>query len=150
MGICGNKVANNTLTLFLSPSCHYCHLALREALNLLEKTDGAIKLEICFNINVNNIDNQFIPIVLKIQQLFQEKKNFKEALDDWHVKNVPLEKWLDKWKATDNYESERVIINQQFEWCSNNNYNYSPVIIFNNYLLPKIYEIKELIYFIED
>lgn len=146
----GNKVANNTLTLFLSPSCHYCHLALREALNLLEKTDGAIKLEICFNINVNNIDNQFIPIVLKIQQLFQEKKNFKEALDDWHVKNVPLEKWLDKWKATDNYESERVIINQQFEWCSNNNYNYSPVIIFNNYLLPKIYEIKELIYFIED
>lgn len=146
----GNKAANNTLTLFLSPSCQYCHLAYKEALVLLEKSKGTIKLEVCFNINVNNSDNPFIPIILKIQQLFHEKKNFKVALDDWHIKNTPLEKWLDKWKTTDNYESERVIINQQFQWCLNNTYNYAPVIIFNNLLLPKIYEIKELIYFVED
>jgi RNA polymerase subunit RPABC4/transcription elongation factor Spt4 len=146
----GNKEANNTLTLFLSPSCHYCHSSYKEALVLLEKSKGTIKLEVCFNINVNNSANPFIPVVSIIQQLFHEKKNFKEALDDWHIKNTPLEKWVDKWKSNDNFESEHVIINQQFEWCLNNSYNYAPVIIFNNYLLPKIYEIKELIYFIED
>jgi len=146
----GNPLAKNTLTLFLSPSCAYCHIAYKNALELLEKSNDNIKIEICFNLNVNNVDNPFIVVVLAIMNLYHNNKNYKAALDDWHLKNMALESWIKKWKSIDSFENESSIVNNQFEWCFNNDYNYAPVLIYNGRLLPKIYEIKELIYFIED
>lgn len=52
--IIGNKDAKNTITLFLSPSCPHCHTAYKNATELVIKYDQKLKLEIYFNLNINN------------------------------------------------------------------------------------------------
>jgi hypothetical protein len=41
-------------------------------------------------------------------------------------------------------------INKQYEWCSKNNFNYTPVKIVNESLFPNEYELNELKCFLND
>jgi hypothetical protein len=41
-------------------------------------------------------------------------------------------------------------IHQQYNWCSENEFNYTPVKIINDKLFPKEYDINELKYFLND
>lgn len=148
--IIGNEDAKNTITLFLSPSCPHCHTAYKTATELVIKYDQKLKLEICFNLNINNQENPFIDVARTILHMYNTKRNFKEALDDWHIKNMPLEQWQKKWFLIQDFSTENIQIQNQFEWCIDNDFNYAPIKFFNSYLLHGVYEINELFYFFEE
>jgi thiol-disulfide isomerase/thioredoxin len=146
----GNKNARNTIALFLSPSCPHCHRAYKDAIELVEKYSEQLKLEICFNLNINNLDNPYLDVAKTILNLYNTNKDYKKALDDWHIKNMKLEDWLSKWRNTDNFTKENNQIENQFQWCAANELNYAPVKIFNGNYLSSEYEINELFYFFKE
>ena len=146
----GNKNARNTITLFLSPSCPHCYRAYKDAIELVEKYSEQLKLEICFNLNINNLDNPYLDVAKTILNLYNTNKDYKKALDDWHIKNMKLENWLSKWRNTDNFTTENSQIENQFQWCAINELNYAPVKIFNGSYLSNVYEINELFYFFKE
>lgn len=147
----GNKNATNTITLFISPSCPHCHKAFKESLEIIERFPENYNLNIGFNVNIDNDENPFISIALTIQRLYFSKEDFKNALVDWHIKNMDLEKWKEKWEiAVLSSSNEFEEIKNQFNWCLQNDFHYAPVRVFNGFLLNENYDLKDVFYFVED
>ena len=147
----GNPNAVINLTLFLSPTCAHCHKAFDDAKNLFEANQDKVSLNVLFNVNTANRDNQYLTIVetlLTINSLNEELA--KEALSDWHIKKMNLIDWQVKWQVS----SFDIIANNQlmwqYEWCFANKFNFTPVKIVNGKVFPNEYEINELKYFIND
>jgi hypothetical protein len=145
----GNPDAKNTITLFLSPSCPHCHTAYQEALDLIKKNPEQVNLEIGYNININNLDNPYLDVAKTIFSLYNAQKDFKQALDDWHLKNMKLDYWLSKWKEKQEFMVENNQLETQLQWCMKNDLNFAPVKIFNQKMMPRNYQINELFYFFE-
>lgn len=146
----GKVEAKNTLTLFLSPSCPHCHRAYKQAINLISKHTDKLKLEICFNLNISNQDNPFVDVARNMFQLYNANKEFKEALDDWHIKKMPLKQWLERYSFRTDFTNENIQIENQYKWCTENGFSFAPVKIFNSLILPDVYEIDELFYFFNE
>lgn len=146
----GNINSNNHLTLFVTPSCSFCHLAIKDALQLIEKHENSIYLKIGYNLNINNAENPYIKIAKIITNLFNNKSDYLQALKDWHIKKLELNAWLEKWDSNANLIFENEVLEKQFIWCVNQNFNYAPIRILNNKLLSAEYEISELHYFFKE
>lgn len=86
--VIGNESAKNTITLFLSPSCPHCHTAYKNAIELYKKYEEQLKIELCFNLNINNTDNPYLIVYKTILSLYNtQNKQYQIALEDWHIKN---------------------------------------------------------------
>lgn len=147
----GNKNANTQLTLILSPSCGHCHKAFEDAYTLFQKFPEKTFVNILFNINPNNNDNPYKTVVENLLALNEQNpKNAHEAIIDWHINQIDLENWKRKWTV----ETPHMLVNQQVQnqyyWCTKNEFNYTPVKIINDNLFPEGYEISDLRYFIND
>lgn len=147
----GNFDAGTNVTLFLSPSCGHCHKAFSDAYALYKKNPESIYLRILFNVNPENEQNKYKIIVqnlLYINSVDPEKA--QKALIDWHINKFGLDLWKEKWGI----DSHDMIINNemydQYNWCAENEFNYSPVKIINGKLFPNEYEIADLYYFMND
>lgn len=147
----GNRNAAVKLSVIISPSCEHCHKTFQEAFDLVLRFPDKIFLNILFNINPENADNPYKSVVerlLTINRVTPGKT--VEAISDWHIKKIGLKKWLKKW----NVDSVSMMITQeiqkQYEWCSKNNFNYTPVKIVNERVFPNEYELSELKYFLND
>lgn len=146
----GNTNAKNTITLFLSPSCPHCHTTFKNATAFIIKYSEQVKLEVCFNLNINNLDNPYLLVYKTVLHLYNiQNEDYKNALEDWHTRNFSLNEWKDKWFIENEFKQENIQIKKHFEWCLANDLNYSPVKIFNRKILPDGYDIDELFYFFE-
>ena len=146
----GSANATVQLTLILSPTCVHCHSAFQEAFQLFKKHPERVFLNVLFNINPDNNDNPSKVIVERLLVLnnFSAQKA-QEALIDWHSRRIGLEKWKAKWDVTTTSEATKEMSNQ-YAWCQQNEFNYTPVQIVNGKLLPNEYETSELKYFLND
>jgi hypothetical protein len=147
----GNKLATTQLNIIISPSCGHCHKAFEDGYNLVKKFPEKVYLNVLFNINPENNDNPYKAVVetlLVINNINPE--NTESAISDWHIKKMELAPWLKKWKMNTIDMKVNHQIHQQYNWCLENEFNYTPVIITNNKLLPAAYEINELKYFLND
>lgn len=146
----GNSEASLTLRLFISPSCGHCHTAYQKAKDFIEKYPEKIRLAVYFNLNIDNSENPYVPIAKNIEQIHLSNGNIKEAIDDWHVRNLSIEEWLKKWKQEIISQEAEAELNKQYEWCVKNEFNYTPVKIIDYKLLPKEYELEEIKYFLSE
>ncbi|CCG52198.1 Probable transmembrane protein of unknown function [Flavobacterium indicum GPTSA100-9 = DSM 17447] len=147
----GNENARNTIILFISPSCPHCHKAFKESIEIIEKFPEAYNLKIGFNVNVNNNENPFIDVVFIILRLHSSNGDYKNALIDWHIRNMEIEKWKEKWEMTViSTKNEIEEIKNQFNWCLQNDFHYAPVRVFNGFLLNENYDLKDVFYFVDD
>lgn len=147
----GNRNAVVKLTVIISPSCGHCHRTFQEAFDLVLKFPDKIFLSVLFNINPENADNPYKAVVERLLTINRSTPGKTvEAISDWHIKKMSLKKWLKKW----NIDTVSMMINQeinkQYEWCSKNDFNYTPVKIVNEKLYPNEYELSELKYFLND
>lgn len=147
----GNRNAGVKLSIVLSPSCGHCHKTFQEAFDLVLKFPDRIFLNILFNVNPENAENPYKIVVERLLTINRATPGkIVEAISDWHIKKMELKKWLKKWHT----EPVSMMINQeiqkQYEWCSKNNFNYTPVKIVNEKLYPEEYELNELKYFLND
>ena len=147
----GNKNAAVRLSIILSPSCGHCYKTFQDAFELVLKFPDKIYLNVLFNINPENNDNPYKTVVerlLTINRVTPGKT--VEAISDWYIKRMVHKKWLKKWPV----DSVSMMISQeiqkQYDWCSMNNFNYTPVKIVNERLFPNEYELNELKYFLND
>ncbi|MCC9062766.1 vitamin K epoxide reductase family protein [Flavobacterium piscisymbiosum] len=147
----GNRNAAVKLSIIISPSCEHCHKTFQEAFDLVLRFPDRIFLNVLFNINPENAENPYKSVVerlLTINRVTPGKT--VEAISDWHIKKIGLKKWLKKWHV----DAVSMMINQeiqkQYEWCSKNNFNYTPVKIVNEKVFPNEYELSELKYFLND
>lgn len=149
--VIGNPDAKNTLILFLSPSCPHCHKAYEKAKEFLSKYSDKIKVEIAYNLNVQNVDNPYLDVTKTIIHLYYSGGDFIKSLDEWHIERKDMEDWKEKWlEKNSNDKKVMEVINQQFQWCSSNGFNYAPVKIFNDYEINSNYDIDDLFFFFED
>ncbi|WP_445722013.1 vitamin K epoxide reductase family protein [Flavobacterium sp.] len=146
----GETSAKNVISLFLSPSCPHCHTAYKAAKELWLKYPTQLKLAISYNLNVSNEDNPYLDIARSVLKLNNQGKDIIQALDDWHIEKMEMEVWKEKWHKTSDFNQENNQLMQQFQWCVDNEFNYAPVKIFNNYLMGQQYNIDELFYFFKD
>ena len=147
----GNPKSDSLLTIILSPSCGHCHKAFEEAIDLVHKFPEKVFLNILFNINPENNENPYKVVVetlLEISASFPDK--IEEAITDWHIHKVGLESWLKKWEVAVISMKVNQQLQQQYDWCSVNEFNYTPVKIVNQKLFPNEYTISELKYFLND
>ncbi|CAM3996916.1 vitamin K epoxide reductase family protein [Flavobacterium sinopsychrotolerans] len=147
----GNRNSEVSLTLLLSPSCGHCHKAFQDAFELVSKFPQKVFLNVLFNINPENNDNPYKVVVESLLAINNSNLgNMEEAISDWHIQKIGLEKWVAKWKIGDVPMRVNHQIEQQYNWCLENEFNYTPVKIVNGKLFPKEYEISELKYFLND
>ena len=145
---------NNTtiqLTVILSPSCSHCYKVFQDAFEMVMQFPEKASLTVLFNINPKNNDNKYKIVVESLFAMqHTNPKKAREALSDWYIKKMRLETWLKKWKMYVIDMKANHQIRLQYDWCLENEFNYTPVIIINDRLFPKEYEIKELKYFKND
>lgn len=147
----GEPSAPIKLSLFLSPSCGHCHKAYKDAISLFEKNSEKVYLKILFNVNPENSGNKYLAVVEKLLALsFSNEEMAREALNDWHGKNMELKVWQEKWVSTTHDMLVNNQMQKQYDWCLANNFNYTPVKIVNSELFPNEYELNDLQYFIND
>lgn len=147
----GNFDSGTNITLFLSPSCGHCHKAFTDAHELYKKNTESVYLRILFNVNPENEQNKYRIIVQNLLYINSVDSNkAREALIDWHINEIGLDAWKEKWGI----DVHDMIINNemydQYNWCVSNEFNYSPVKIINTKLFPNEYEIADLYYFMND
>jgi|GEM_PF-365861 len=147
----GKYDAPVTIYALLSASCGHCHSAFENILKLIEKNPDEIKVKLLFNVNIKNENNPNNQIYHQVTHFYfnNEKEKVQDALKDWHINKLTLEKWIAKWGNTKDFVSEE-IIQEQYNWCYGNYLLFAPAIIVNGYVLPKEYEINELNYFLEN
>lgn len=149
--VIGKETAKNTITLFLSPSCPHCHTAYKNTIKLINKYEEELKINLCFNININNANNPYLIVYKTILLLYNTKnKDYILALEDWHIKKLPLKKWKNKWHIEQDFNKENKQIEKQYQWCLDANLNHTPIKIFNGIFLPETYEINEIVYFFKE
>lgn len=147
----GNSCAATKLTIIISPSCGHCHDVFKDGFELVKKFPEKFHLNILFNINPENDNNPYKTVVetlLEIQNTLPEKT--EEAIVDWHIHKIELSEWIKKWKVEHNGMQVNNQLFQQYNWCSKNEFNYTPVKIVNGKLFPKGYDINELKFFLND
>lgn len=146
----GNKKSPIALSLFLSPSCGHCHTAYKEAVDFMSKYPAKIKVQIYYNLNPDNLENPFLQVAKTISHISRFSNDAIAALDDWHIKQMNLEKWLEKWRQKEISDSINVIMQEQYQWCQQNGFNFTPVKIIDGRTFSTEYEIEELKYFFSD
>jgi uncharacterized membrane protein len=147
----GNRNAVVKLSIIISPSCGHCHKTFQEAFDLVLRFPDKIFLNVLFNINPENNDNQYKVVVERLLSINRSTPGKTvEAISDWHIKKMNLKKWLKKWPVESVSMMITQEINKQYEWCSKNNFNYTPVKIVNDKIFPNEYELSELKYFLND
>lgn len=147
----GKPNFSTNIILFLSPSCGHCHKAFQDAYELYKWNPESVYLNVLFNINPENENNRFKTIVesLLIVNSFDSQKA-QEALIDWHIHNLDIEAWKDKWQVATNDMLVNNEMQSQYDWCLSNELNYTPIKIVNSKLFPNEYEISELKFFAGD
>ncbi|MCC9018039.1 vitamin K epoxide reductase family protein [Flavobacterium lipolyticum] len=147
----GNRNAAVKLSVIISPSCGHCHKTFQEAFDLVLRFPDKIHLNVLFNVNPENAENPYKVVVERLLTINRSTPGKTvEAISDWHIKNMSLKKWLKKWTVDSVSMMITQEINKQYEWCSKNDFNYTPVKIVNDKIFPAEYELGELKYFLND
>src|SRR5690606_19323427 len=96
------------LRLLLSPGCGHCYTAYQRGKELIKIHLETNALEIIFNVNSQNTEDPFIPIIESMNEIFLSINNtILNALEDWHIKKMSLEDCLKKWKQTEISETTK-------------------------------------------
>ncbi|WP_300568514.1 vitamin K epoxide reductase family protein [Flavobacterium sp.] len=147
----GNNNVTAILTIILSPSCKHCYKVFDDSYHLVSKFPKKIALNVLFNINPENNDNPYKTVVENLLAINNSNPNkVMEALSDWYIQKMKIEQWLAKWESRIIDMKVNYQIRQQYNWCLENDFNYTPVKMINSKLFPDEYEINELKYFLDD
>jgi hypothetical protein len=69
---------------------------------------------------------------------------------DLHIKKISYEEWSKKWFQEKDFSNEINQLKDQYDFCYENGYNFSPIRIFNDIFVSSHYHINELNHFFLD
>ena len=150
--IFGNSNSKVEIVVVTNPFCGHCKPVHNIIEGILKKYSEQVKIIIRFNINISNKTNDAFKIVSNLMHLYNNDKieDCKLAMHDAYGGLVPKD-WMLKWENyTINTNKILDILKQQKDWCADNNLNFTPAILINGYQFPRVYERKDLMFFIEE
>lgn len=145
----GNPDAQYKITKVCNPYCGPCaeaHPVIEELL----KTNSNIQLEIIFAASETDINEPNGPI--KHLLAIADKNDpllTANALDDWY--NAPkknYEAFAEKYGLGEDFERQNKRIESMIDWCKKSKISYTPTIFINNNLIPELYSVNDLKYFL--
>lgn len=144
----GNPNANLKITLVTNPFCGFC----KEAHQIIENIYKSYKEDVCinfqFNYNVEREDLKPKEVHSQFVQIYfnEEQESFMDSLHNWFENKInPIAK-----SNTINELKVNEILNQHYIANQDNNINFTPCLIINDAVFSKIYERKDLIFFISE
>jgi uncharacterized membrane protein len=149
--LAGNENANLKITLISNLFCFHCataHVAIEE---MLKKYKDFVCVDFRFNFDANNSNELSIKVHQVLLQIYFEKgfESFVKALGHWFEnKDETALLRLVPNKSFDNKIFE--ILQEQFILNQSNNILTTPEIFINSYQFPRMYQMNELVYFIND
>lgn len=147
----GNTNAEITIDFITSPYCGFCKAPYKMLRNFLKKHEKQIAIRFIYNVNLEKRGNPTKLLLRNLVHIHEKFGNeaFFNALDDFYETNNH-EKWLKKHQyITDSKNSDEMLQLQRL-WCIEHKFTFTPCIFVNGYAYPKIYEISDLKYFIEE
>lgn len=152
--ILGNPRSKLKIVVVISPFCGYCKEATEIVEKILALYESKIAIDIRFNFNPEGpSDEKTILIHQKLIKIYFEKgqNEFLKALSKWF-----LEKDISKLIHYDNADlpineiTINKMLSKQYTWNEENNTNFTPAFIINDYHLPFQYNREDIINFIND
>ena len=149
--ILGNKNAPLNITIITNPFCGHCKSAHNMVESLLKTHHNELNVTVRFNINTVNPESNCVLVSSRLLELFHTEGEFKclEAMHDIY-NNAEAKPWLTKWKNATNVDLYKDILETEYNWCLDNNINFTPEILVNGKSYPKAYDRNDLTYFIEE
>ena len=148
--IFGNPHALNQIILISNPFCLYCKKVQTDIENLLISAHGKFKLTLRFKIESYKKDSNLYKIASHLLHIYHtegEAVCFK-TLKELNRENINLEQWILETDIHFNSAYDKILETQKM-WCIQNNINFTPALYLNGKLLPKEYESKDLVFFLE-
>ncbi|MEO1213663.1 MAG: vitamin K epoxide reductase family protein [Bacteroidota bacterium] len=149
--IFGNRRSKLEIVFITNPLCGHCK-AVHELTNQVLHSYGEdIKLTIRFNVNPQHKGGSAIKICARLLEIYhlEGQRKCLEAMHDIYGDYLPKQ-WLNKWGYPASSETYISALEKSFYWCFENSINFTPEILVNGHSYPKLYNRKDLIYFIEE
>ncbi|MEO8933880.1 MAG: vitamin K epoxide reductase family protein [Xanthomarina sp.] len=147
----GNKNAPLNITVITNPFCGHCKDVHNLMESIVKKHHNILSVTIRFNINTSNVQSDGVLVSSRLLELFHtegEQKCF-EAMHDIY-NNAVAKSWIDKWGKRTNSNAYIPILESEYNWCLDNNINFTPEILINGKSFPMAYDRSDLAFFIED
>lgn len=144
----GNPNAKLEIVSVTNPLCGFCTKAFESYDSLINTFGDKIKLTVVFNVSSEDTENPATQISQRIIEIYQlNKEDAYKALKNW-FDNKDIDFWQESYQKP-TMLSNYSILNSHYNWCLENDINYTPATLIGNYFFPKEYEIKDLSLFID-
>jgi disulfide bond formation protein DsbB len=150
--VLGNEESKTILTLITSPFCSYCKEVHEIMERILDKNGNDLQIKLIIKVDLNSLDEDRKLFLRSLMHIYfnESADNFRNKMNYWY-ENKNIKKWLDYNQVKDfGFSKIDSIYNSQNTFCTNSGYNYTPAIFINGYEYPKLYERKNLEFFIND
>jgi len=142
--VLGNPASKNVITIVSNPYCNPCSAAHKTLDKWLSVTDD-LQIRV---ILTKGSDEKVARHLIALNNQ-GDAKLIKQALNDWYKqskKDYPA--WAKKYPAILDSEDCDTMLQQQSDWCTNANVQFTPFVIVNGYQLPESYLLEDLQYLI--
>jgi uncharacterized membrane protein len=150
--ILGNQQSKTVITVITNPFCSHCKNLHKIIDEVLEKYNKDLQVKILIKVNLDYESDErkeFFRILLNIY--FENGGDaFSQALFYWFEKR-DIKSWIQKYYYTNmNIIQIDDIYGNLNNWCSINNFHYTPSFFINDFEYPSEYERDYLPYFINE
>lgn len=147
----GNENAPLKITLVTNPFCGHCKEAHAIIEEILKKHKDSLCVDFRFNFNTQSDNGQSKEVHQKLVRLYYDngQEVFLKILHDW-FENKDASQLVVSEKSTITDLKISEILKEQYLMNQDNKISFTPAIIINQYQYPKMYDRKELVYFVND
>jgi len=147
----GSKNPKLVIIAVTNPLCGFCTESFRIYYELLNKYEE-IQINFVFSLFTNDKDNPAYKIINTFLELYNNKSKADaiQSLKNWYeLKDFDI--WMKKYDQVFNQNQfTESILKKHYDWLVKNNISNTPTTLINNNYYPNEYNIKDILYLIDD
>lgn len=143
----GNKEAENQLVVVINPTCEPC-IQTHQRISQMARYNENLLIHEVFLVEKENPISYNLAVKMAEIYLGESEDYFKQAISDYYENYTNRgNAWIKKyWKESFQTPNAEAILEQQVKWALNSGLSSTPVVIYNNFILPKTYTVNDLEY----
>jgi uncharacterized membrane protein/glutaredoxin len=148
--ILGNKESETIITVISNPFCGHCKEAHEIMETIIDKHHNDLQIQVILKTNLETEIDENKKLYRSLMEIYKQdgETAFSKALKYW-FDNKNIEEWFSLFPINETTAFD-AIFNYQHKWCEENDYNFTPAIFVNGHEYPKIYDRKNLEFFINE
>ena len=147
----GNENAPVQLILVTNPLCHFCKSAHKDIEKILALGKDKVKVTFRFIVDTENNDQTLYNLISQLLHIYktQGKTSCLQSLNALYAETANIEDWL-KGRDVQTHPEYDTTMQQQKDWCVENDINFTPALIVNGRQFPDEYDRSDLVYFLDN